>query len=140
VRVYFEADGLSPRYARLLAEAASIWARSPCVEALVVDRCPAGSNCSTVTARARGNGDTDGESDSVDRNGLRRSNTITLYTRLLDTSSDNGALATIVHEMGHALGLVHRNNPKSVMNAETDDDTYPVPDSVDFANLAHLYG
>ena len=71
---------------------------------------------------------------------MRRSNTITLYTALLDDASDNGALATIVHEMGHALGLVHRLDRDSVMNAETDDDTDPTPDAVDFANLAVIYG
>jgi hypothetical protein len=141
VRVYFEADGLPPRYASLLAEAASIWARSPCVEPVVVDECPAASNCSSVIVRARGSdGDTDGESEGVDWDGIRQSNTITLYTRLLDTSSDNGALATVVHEMGHALGLVHRSDPESVLNAETNDSTNPIPDAVDFANLARLYG
>ena len=89
---------------------------------------------------ARRDDDTDGESDSDDRGGVRRSNTITLYTGLLDDASDNGALATIVHEMGHALGLVHRNDPDSVMNAETDDSTDPVPDAIDFTNLVAIYG
>ena len=103
--------------------------------------CPPGSNCSTVVARERGrDDDTDGESDGDDRGGVRRSNTITLYTGLLDDASDNGALATTVHEMGHALGLVHRLDPDSVMNAETDDSTDPVPDAIDFTNLVIIYG
>jgi hypothetical protein len=92
-------------------------------------------------ARERGeDDDTDGESDSDDRGGVRRSNTITLYTALLDEESDEGALATIVHEMGHTFGLVHRLDPDSVMNAETDDSTDPVPDAIDFANLVVVYG
>ena len=141
VRVFFEAAGLPPRYTRLLAEAASIWARSRCVEPVVVDECPAASNCTAVIARARArDDDTDGESEGVDRDGIRHSDTITLYTGLLDRSSDNGALATIVHEMGHALGLTHRNDPESVLNADTSDSTNPIPDAVDFANLARLYG
>ena len=141
VVVHFATGGLPARYAGLVDQAAGIWARSPCVEAVVVDACPPESNCSTVVARERGGtDDTDGESESDDRGGVRRSNTITLYTGLLDDASDNGALATIVHEMGHALGLVHRNDPDSVMNAATDDSTDPVPDEIDFANLVVIYG
>lgn len=142
ITVHFETRNIPLRYARLAAEAAALWARSPCVEATAVDTCPAGANCSSlVVVRARSDDrDTDGESESVDRGGLRRSNTITLYSQLLDMSSDNGALATIVHEMGHALGLVHRNDRDSVMNAVTNDSTEPVPDTVDFANLQAIYG
>ena len=141
VVVHFAVAGLPDRYAALVGEAAGIWGRSPCVEPVVVDACPAEANCSTVVARERGqDDDTDGESDSDDRGGVRRSNTITLYTVLLDDESDEGALATIVHESGHTFGLVHRLDPDSVMNAETDDSTDPVPDAIDFANLVVVYG
>ena len=108
---------------------------------VVADACPPGERCSTVTALARGrDSHTDGESRSVDRRGVRLSNSIRLYTALLDNSSDNGALATIVHEMGHAFGLVHRDDPASVMNATTTDFTDPAPDAIDFANLVAIYG
>lgn len=141
VVVHFAVGGLPARYTGLVGQAAGIWARSPCVEPVVVDACPPESNCTTVVARERGrDDDTDGESKGDDRGGVRRSNTITLYTGLLDDASDNGALATIVHEMGHALGLVHRNDPDSLMNADTDDSTDPVPDEIDFANLVAIYG
>ena len=133
--------GLPGRYVGLVDQAAEIWSRSPCVDLVVDAACPPGVACSTVRAkeRSRDKG-TDGESESDDRGGVRRSNTLTLYTALLDEESDNGALATIVHEMGHALGLVHRLDRDSVMNAETDDSTDPVPDDVDFANLVVIYG
>jgi predicted Zn-dependent protease len=65
---------------------------------------------------------------------------ITFYTALLDKESNNGALATVVHEMGHALGLVHRKDPRDVMNAHTNNDTNPIPDAVDFSNLIVIYG
>ena len=141
VVVHVAVGALPARYAGLVGQAAAIWARSPCVELVVGAACPAGSNCSTVVARERGeDDDTDAESVSDDRDGVRRSNRITLYTGLLHDASDNGALATIVHEMGHTLGLVHRNDPDSVMNAHTDDSTDPVPDAIDFANLVVVYG
>jgi len=141
VVVHVAVGGLPARYAALVVQAAGIWSRSPCVELVVGAACPAGSHCSTVVARDRGNyDDTDAESDSDDRAGVRRANTISLYRGLLDRESDNGVLATIVHEMGHTLGLVHRRDPGSVMNEETDDSTDPVPDATDLANLAVLYG
>jgi hypothetical protein len=143
VTVHFATADLTPRYAALVEEGARLWSRSPCVEALAVPECPDGANCSVVVPEAREDDesdDTDGESEGVDRGGVRLANTIRLNPGVLDGESDNGALATVVHEMGHALGLAHRDDPDSVMNGVTDDDTDPRPDAIDFANLVVLYG
>ena len=141
VTVYFTTADLPSRYAGMVATGARLWSESPCIEALAVARCPNGTNCTTVRTAARGDDrDTDGETSSVDREGVRVTSRITLYTGLLDASSDNGALATVVHEMGHALGLVHREQTGTVMNARTNNDTDPVPDETDFANLRAIYG
>jgi hypothetical protein len=143
VTVYFATGDLPSRYSALVEEAAARWSRSPCVEAHAVEECPDGAKCSAVVPETREDrrGDhTDAESEGVDRNGVRFANTIRLYTDVLSRASDNGALATVVHEMGHALGLMHRNDPDSVMNAVTGDHTDPVPDAIDFANLVVIYG
>jgi hypothetical protein len=141
VTVYFETGELPPRYSALVEEGAALWSRSPCVEAVAVAECPPGANCSAVVPEGRArDDDTDGESEGVDRDGVRLANTIRLYTDVLDEASDNGALATVVHEMGHALGLMHRNDPDSVMNAVTGDHTDPTPDATDFDNLVVIYG
>lgn len=143
VVVHFATGELPSRYSDLVREGAAIWSRSPCIEAVAVPACPRGARCSAVVAETRESGrggGTDGESEGVDRGGVRFANTIRLYPDVLDKASDNGALATVVHEMGHALGLVHRNDPDSVMNAVTGDHTDPVPDGIDFTNLAVLYG
>jgi Zn-dependent protease with chaperone function len=141
VRVYFATTGLPRRYVDMVATGARVWSYSPCIDALAVEDCPTETNCTTVRAEERGDDrDTDGETSSVDRDGLRVASRITLYTGLLDKSSDNGALATVVHEMGHALGLAHRKTAGTVMNAKTDDDTDPIPDETDFANLRAIYG
>ena len=141
VTVYFETAGLSGRYERLVQDASSIWSASPCIEAVAVEECKDGENCVSVkeklSSKDRG---TDGEFSGSDGGNNRSGGTITLYTKPLDRSSDNGALATVVHEMGHAFGLVHRTDRNTVMNATTDDKTNPVPDAIDFANLAVIYG
>lgn len=141
VLVNFETGALSARYAGLVDKAAEIWSESPCITAIAVTACQPGSNCVSLEEKAvsRDRG-TDGEFTGADSGSYRNGGTITLYTRLLDRASDNGALATIVHEMGHALGLVHRRDKNSVMNASTNDRTNPTPDATDFANLRSIYG
>jgi hypothetical protein len=141
VTVFLEQQAVSPRYASLVAQAAQIWSRSPCVEATAVARCPADASCVRVTEkRASSDGDdTDGEF-SGDDGRFRTGGTLTLFTSLMDRETDNGALATIVHEMGHAFGLVHRRSTTDVMNADTSDTTNPIPDAIDFANILVLYG
>jgi hypothetical protein len=141
VTVYFATADLPRRYADMITTGARFWSESPCVEALAVAECPADRNCTTVRTKERADDrNTDGETSSVDQDGVRVSSRITLYTRRLDKESDNGALATVVHEMGHALGLVHRLQSGTVMNEKTDDQTDPMPDEIDFANLRAIYG
>ena len=139
--VHFVNAGAPDRYWKLLGSAAAIWSTSPCVQAVLVESCPAGANCVRLRAEPTSDDeDTDGEFSGDEQGGVRVGGTLTVFTDLMDESSDNGALATIVHELGHAFGLVHRLDEDDVMNAWTDDDTHPVPDRVDFDNLLVIYG
>jgi Zn-dependent protease with chaperone function len=138
--VHFETDGLTERYARMVSDAARIWSSSPCLRAIAVSECPDDGNCVAVKEEFSGGRSTDGEFTGFDSDGTRTGGRITLYTRLLNETSDNGALATTGHELGHALGLVHRQHGSTLMNATTDDKTNPVPDGTDFYNLAVIYG
>jgi hypothetical protein len=141
VVVYFETQKLSGRYEGLVRQATAIWSESPCLQAQAVSSCPADVNCVVVKEeRASKDRSTDGEFDSSDQGAYRNDGTITLYTEALDGSSDNGALATVVHEMGHAFGLKHRRDSNDVMHEQTSDRTNPVPDAIDFKNLAVIYG
>lgn len=138
--VEFETSKLSARYARLLTDAATIWSESPCLNAVAVPTCTPDANCVEVEEDGSPTRNTDGEMEWKGRGAYMESATITLYTRALARATDNGALATIVHEMGHTLGLDHRLERSDVMNSVTTDNTNPVPDAVDFANLAAIYG
>nr|WP_240974872.1 matrixin family metalloprotease [Arthrobacter sp. SF27] len=138
--VEFETGQLSVRYARLVTEAATIWSESPCLKAVTAQSCTAGANCVAIVedgSRSRGS---DGEMRWEENGDYMESATITLYTQPLDRATDNGALATVVHEMGHTLGLDHRLERSDVMNSVTGDNTNPVPDAIDFANLVAIYG
>jgi hypothetical protein len=124
----------------MVADGAGIWSRSPCLHAVAVSVCPDGSNCIAVREEYSDGDSTDGVFTGSDSDGVRKGGRITLYTRLLDRNSDNGALATVTHEVGHALGLVHREDRSDLMNSSTDTNTDPVPDGTDFYNLAVIYG
>ena len=140
--VYFETGALPERYARLVEQGAAAWSRGPCVKAVAVARCPVGVGCTTVrTAPGKGDdGETDGDSTGTQAGGVRVANHINLYPALLGESSENGQLVTVTHEMGHALGLRHRETDGVLMNASTGDDTPAEPDDVDYGNLLAIYG
>ena len=140
VRVVFETHALSDRYRMMIIRAAEIWSASPCIQAVAADRCAEGDNCVRVVEQKADGRGTDGEFSGKDGKKYRHGGKITLYTVPLDRNTDRGALATVVHEMGHALGLVHRLDPASVMNSHTDHLTNPIPDATDFANLVVIYG
>lgn len=138
--VEFETDRLSERYAGMVTEAATIWSKSSCVDAVAVQTCSDGANCVSMEEDSGRSRNSDGEMSWQSSGGYMQSASIILYTMPLEQTTDNGVLATIVHEMGHALGLDHRLERSDVMNSVTGNNTNPVPDSVDFANLAAIYG
>jgi hypothetical protein len=141
ITVYYQIGSLSARYTGFVKTGVATWSKSPCIKAVSVAACPTNSNCVKVVESATaGDGSTDGDSTGNDSGGIRTGDTINLYTDLLSGETDNGALATTVHEMGHSLGLIHRLNKADLMNADTSDTTVPAPDAIDFANLAVIYG
>lgn len=147
VIVYFENVNLSARLWNELQQAAQIWSRSPCIKAIAVTRCPPSSNCVHVGQYHSGEGPTgwalnrhsDGVFMGEERYGWTTGGVIDLNLDLINEETTQESLTTIVHEMGHAFGLQHRNNQTDVMGGRTDDNTSPIPDKVDFDNLCVLY-
>lgn len=147
--IHVENVNLAPGLWSQVEEGATIWSRSPCVK-LVTGPCPDQAPCVRVRAHPRrvlkriepdgGWADTDGTFTGRDRDGVRTRGRISLNLTMFANTSSNGRLATISHELGHALGLVHRRDRSDVMNAVTGDKTDPTPDQVDLANLLVLYG
>ncbi len=85
-------------------------------------------------------GDTDGTFTGRERGEVRVGGTVSINLTMFADMSADERLATITHELGHALGLVHRLDRRSLMNAVTGPRTRTAPDEVDFHNLRVIYG
>lgn len=137
VPIYVESGDVTPEYREYLDQGAAVWNRSPCLDVNVVDRCPDGVNCVTVSL-TRGD-DADGHFDAVERGDFTVGGHIDLFYEELDRSGDGAKLNVTIHEMGHAVGLRHRETERVLMNGDTYTDIFD-PDETDYYNLLVLYG
>ncbi len=133
VQINFVVDtSITPEWRADLEHGATAWNRSPCLDTRIVDACPSGGNC--VSVSALGSMDADGNFDAVEKGGFTTGGKITLLNKLNRNQRRNVA----VHEMGHAVGLVHRKTSHVMMNADTFDDVFE-PDQTDYKNLLFSY-
>jgi hypothetical protein len=137
VAIYFESGGVSDEYLGYLDEGAVAWNRSPCLDVRIVDTCPADVNCVTVSLTP--GDDADGNFSSVEDRGFTVGGHIDLFFEQLDRLGDGAKLNVTIHEMGHAVGLRHRETSNVLMNGDTYTDIFD-PDDTDFYNLRVLYG
>lgn len=137
VAIYFESGNVTQEYRDYLDQGAAAWNRSPCLDVQIVDRCPEGVNCITVSLTS--GDDADGNFDSIEEGDFTVGGHIDLYHEELDQLGDGAKLNVTIHEMGHAVGLRHRETERVLMNGDTYTDIFD-PDETDHHNLRVLYG
>ena len=77
----------------------------------------------------------DGNFDAVESGGFTVGGHIDYSSSLTGGAKTNVA----IHEMGHAVGLAHRETEDVLMNGDTYDDVFD-PDPIDYQNLLVLSG
>lgn len=145
-------DGWTAEWWGYAQQAATVWNTSPCLDVHVTQgACPAGKNCIPMYVDD-GDGDDGNFNDKV-KSGFTVGGDIHVLKTLsakTDAKGCNERRNVVAHEMGHGVGLVHRNPKHHVlMNGDTfgdvcdlsgDVDEKGKPADTELANLAFDYG
>ncbi|MBL8158997.1 matrixin family metalloprotease [Candidatus Saccharibacteria bacterium] len=137
----FSTAGLDAAWAKRVQQAVGIWNVSPCLNTTATTApCNDERGCVRVFASQECSGDTLGTADWSVSNQFISGGRLELCTAAHEGFGENEALATVVHEMGHNLGLSHRETPGLMMSATGNGDTDPKPDETDLHNILVIYG
>lgn len=139
VVITFATGGLPQNYAGWVADGAQLWSESPCVEATTAAVCP-GGDAICVPVTTAGGSDKLGTTFYEFQDDVRVGSRIELYTESLEQYDDATIRGTVIHEMGHAVGLAHRLSENVLMSPNASEDSVNEPDEIDYANLLVLYG
>ena len=135
VVITFETKNLTPDWVAEMQKGVAAWNRSPCLDTKLVETCQPNRNCVTVSVSPESVLDSDGNFDAVESGGFTVGGHIDYSSSLTDGEKTNVA----IHEMGHAVGLAHRETEDVLMNGDTYEDVFD-PDAIDYQNLLVLYG
>ena len=135
VVITFETKNVTPDWVAEMQKGVAAWNRSPCLDTRLVQTCKPNRNCVTVNVAPESSVGGDGNFDAVESGGFTVGGHIDYSSSLTDGAKTNVA----IHEMGHAVGLAHRETEDILMNGDTYDDVFD-PDPIDYQNLLVLYG
>ena len=135
VVITFETKNVTPDWVAEMQKGVAAWNRSPCLDIKLVETCQPNRNCVTVGVAPESIIDGDGNFDAVESRGFTVGGHIDYSSSLTGGTKTN----VVIHEMGHAVGLAHRNTEDVLMNEDTYDDIFD-PDPIDYQNLLVLYG
>ena len=135
VVITFETKNVPPDWVAEMQKGVAAWNRSPCLDTRLVETCQPNRNCVTASVDPESSLDSDGNFDAVESGGFTVGGHIDYSSSLTGGEKTNVA----IHEMGHAVGLAHRNTEYVLMNGDTYDDVFD-PDPIDYQNLRVLYG
>jgi Matrixin len=135
VVITFETKNVTPDWVAEMQKGVAAWNRSPCLDTKLVESCQPNRNCVTVSVSPESTIDGDGNFDAVESRGFTVGGHIDYSSSLTGGTKTNVA----IHEMGHAVGLAHRETEDVLMNEDSYDDVFD-PDPIDYQNLLVLYG
>src|SRR5687768_749179 len=135
VVITFETRNVTPDWVAEMQKGVAAWNRSPCLNTKLVQTCQPDRNCVTVSVAPESTLDGDGNFDAVESRGFTVGGHIDYSSSLAGGAKTN----VVIHEMGHAVGLAHRETEDVLMNEDTYDDVFD-PDPIDYQNLLVLYG
>jgi hypothetical protein len=135
VAITFEIKNVTPDWIAEMEKGVAAWNRSPCLDIKLVKTCQPNRNCVTVGVAPESVIDGDGNFDAVESRGFTVGGHIDYSGSLTDGEKTN----VVIHEMGHAVGLAHRETEDVLMNEGTYEDIFD-PDPIDYQNLLVLYG
>ncbi len=139
--IYFVTGSLPAEYAGYVGEGVTAWSQSPCIDAQAVAACPAAATTCVPMSTEPGDGSNLTGTTSYSYSGSYRSKAdIVLYTTSLGRTDARTKRITTLHEMGHAIGLAHRETAEKLMAPVSDDKSESDPDAIDFANIMTTYG
>jgi len=139
VEIWFSAPvsaGFNDEWIGYVNKGAAVWNKSPCLDVHVTqDACPDDKNCVKMAVVKSGD---DGNFDAVEKHGYTTGGNIEILSSL-GKKPDGGERRNVTaHEMGHAVGLVHRK-AHVLMNGDTYDDVFDA-DATEYKNLLFDYG
>lgn len=139
VTISFTTNKATPEYKAYIEFAAKTWSKSQCVNVKAVSACPAKGYCVPISFKKSGGDGVEGDYSEKHSGGYMKSGRIEYYTSELKKDTVPERKSTVLHEMGHAIGLAHRKTDKVVMTGEGNDGII-TPDDKDWQNLRVIYG